>query len=83
MLSLFGSGIGRGIAIGHAYVLKNSDIEIPHFTLKQVAVPAEVKRFNSAVLETENRYKALLKSLPANAPKGYVTHYLLMRPPKS
>jgi len=48
MLSLFGSGIGRGIAIGSAYVLKSSDIEIPHFTIEQSTVSAEVKRFNAA-----------------------------------
>jgi len=38
MLSLFGSGIGRGIAIGSAYVLKNSNIEIPKFNIEKSAV---------------------------------------------
>ena len=50
MLSLFGSGIGRGIAIGSAYVLKTSDIEIPHFNVEKSSVANEVKRFNAAVL---------------------------------
>ena len=85
MLSLFGSGIGRGIAIGSAYVLKNSDIEIPHFTIEHAAVPAEVKRFNSAVLETENRYKALLTNLPKKAPKeseAFINaHMMMLRDP--
>jgi len=85
MLSLFGSGIGRGIAIGSAYVLKSSDIEIPHFTIEQSTVSAEVKRFNAAVLETENRYKALLANLPKNAPKeseAFINaHMMMLRDP--
>ena len=85
MLSLFGSGIGRGIAIGNAYVLKNSDIEIPHLNIEQSAIPAEIKRFKSAVLETENRYKALLKNLPKNAPKESAAfinaHMMMLRDP--
>jgi len=85
MLSLFGSGIGRGIAIGQAYVLKNSDIEIPHSSLEQAEVTAEVKRFRSAILATENTYKALLKNLPKDAPKESAAfinaHMLMLRDP--
>ncbi|MFQ3246189.1 MAG: phosphotransferase system enzyme I (PtsI) [Arenicella sp.] len=85
MLSLFGSGIGRGIAIGQAYVLKNSDIEIPHSSLEQAEVATEVKRFRSAILTTENTYKALLKDLPRDAPKESAAfinaHMLMLRDP--
>lgn len=85
MLSLFGSGIGRGIAIGQAYVLKNSDIEIPHSSLEQADVTTEVKRFRSAILATENTYKALLKNLPKDAPKESAAfinaHMLMLRDP--
>lgn len=85
MLSLFGSGIGRGIAIGPAYLLKNSDIEIPNFTLESGEIAGEVKRFRSAVLTTENTYKALLKNLPKDAPKESAAfinaHMLMLRDP--
>ena len=85
MLSLFGSGIGRGIAIGSAYVLKNSNIETPHFNIDKSAVPSEIKRFNAAVLETENKYKALLKNLPKSAPKESAAfinaHMMMLRDP--
>ncbi|MBL4674452.1 MAG: phosphoenolpyruvate--protein phosphotransferase [Arenicella sp.] len=85
MLSLFGSGIGRGIAIGQAYVLKNSDIEIPHSSLEQAEVTTEVKRFRSAILTTENTYKALLENLPKDAPKESAAfinaHMLMLRDP--
>ncbi len=85
MLSLFGSGIGRGIAIGPAYVLKNSDIEIPHFVLERQEIVTEVKRFRSAILNTENTYKTLLKNLPKDAPKESAAfinaHMLMLRDP--
>ena len=85
MLSLFGSGIGRGIAIGPAYVLKNSDIEIPKFDLERREIASEVKRFRSAIQATENTYKALLKNLPKDAPKESAAfinaHMLMLRDP--
>ncbi len=85
MLSLFGSGIGRGIAIGPAYVLKNSDIEIPHVALAASQVNSEVKRFRAAINATENTYKALLKGLAKDAPKESAAfinaHMLMLRDP--
>ena len=85
MLSLFGSGIGRGITIGPAYVLKNSDIEIPHFALEKDQVPGEIKRFRKAVQTTEKAYKTLLKHLPKDAPKESAAfinaHMLMLRDP--
>lgn len=85
MLSLFGSGIGRGIAIGQAYVLKTNDIETPHFNIEDDAVAAEVQRFLKAVLVTENKYKTILKNLPRNAPKESAAfinaHMMMLRDP--
>jgi phosphotransferase system enzyme I (PtsI) len=85
MLSLHGSGIGRGIAIGKAYVLKSSDIETPHYNIDKSAVGAEVKRFRAAVLATETKYKVLLKNLPSSAPKESAAfinaHMLMLRDP--
>ena len=81
MLSLFGSGIGRGIVIGPAYVLKNSDIEIPQFNLDETDVSAEIARFRAAIQTTENTYKALLKNLPDDAPKesaAFINAHMLM-----
>lgn len=81
MLSLFGSGIGRGIAIGPAYVLKNSEIEIPQFTLEKSEVSSEVKRFKVAITATEASYKSLLKSLPIGAPKesaAFINAHIMM-----
>ena len=81
MLSLFGSGIGRGIAIGKAYVLRNSEIEPPNYPINDSDVSAEVKRLRSAVVETKAKYKKLLKSLPSSAPKesaAFIDAHMLM-----
>jgi len=85
MLSLFGSGIGRDIAIGTAYILRNSDIETPHFNIEKSAVANEIDRFDHAVLETENKYKRSLKNLPKSAPKESAAfinaHMMMLRDP--
>jgi len=85
MLSLFGSGIGRGIAIGQAYVLKNRDIEPPHIQIDARDVQTEIQRFRAAVSAAEVKYKTLLKSLPKDAPKESAAfinaHMLMLRDP--
>ena len=85
MFSLFGSGIGRGIAIGKAYLLKNSEIEIPELKLQKNQIKTEVSRFNSAVLDTEKHYQLMLAKLPKNAPKESAAfieaHKMMLRDP--
>jgi len=85
MLSLFGSGIGRGIAIGQAYVIKSNDIETQKINIDKDEVASEVKRFRAAVLATEDKYKALLKNLPRSAPRESAAfinaHMLMLRDP--
>lgn len=85
MLSLFGSGIGRGIAIGQAYVLKNNDIEITKTKIRKRDIAAETKRFRAAVVATEAKYKSLLDDLPKSAPKESAAfinaHMMMLRDP--
>ena len=85
MLSLFGSGIGRGIAIGPAYVLKNSDIEITQVGLEADQINSELKRFRAAINATESTFKSILKALPKDAPKESAAfinaHMLMLRDP--
>lgn len=85
MLSLFGSGIGRGIAIGKAYVLKNSEIETQELKLEADQIPAEITRFKKAVIATEQQYKSIIRQLPADAPKESAAfinaHMMMLRDP--
>lgn len=81
MLSLFGSGIGRGIAIGQAYVLRQNAIETPHYTINKTDISAEVNRLRTAVTYTKKKYETLLKSLPKSAPKesaAFIDAHMLM-----
>jgi phosphotransferase system enzyme I (PtsI) len=85
MLSLFGSGIGRGIAIGRAYVLKSSEIETQQLQLEKKQIPTEIARFKKAVNETEDQYKSILRQLPIDAPKESAAfinaHMMMLRDP--
>ena len=85
MLSLFGAGIGRGIVIGKAYVLRNSEIEIPHFDIDISDTKKEVIRLNTALKSTHDTYKSLLKNLPKTAAKESAAfieaHTLMLRDP--
>lgn len=85
MLSLFGSGIGRGIAIGQAYVLKSDDIEPQKVNLEADQIPAEVKRFKLGVNSTEQQYKKVLRELPSDAPKESAAflnaHMMMLKDP--
>ncbi|MFT5136686.1 MAG: phosphotransferase system enzyme I (PtsI) [Arenicella sp.] len=85
MLSLFGSGIGRGIAIGKAYVLKSSEIETQQLQLEKKQIPTEIARFKKAVIATEDQYKSILRQLPKDAPKESAAfinaHMMMLRDP--
>ena len=85
MLSLFGSGIGRGIAIGQAYVLKGGEVEIPQFEIAKNKVKAEIKRFEQAIAATEDKYRDILRTLPADAPPESAAfidaHIMMLRDP--
>ena len=85
MLSLFGSGIGRGIAIGQAYVLRSSEIEPPKTSLDPDQIKPEVQRFKAAVAATIKNYRAILKRLPEDAPiesAAFVkAHIMMLRDP--
>ncbi len=85
MLSLFGAGIGRGIVIGKAYVLRNSDIEVPEFNIDARDTKKEVIRLNTALKSTHEIYQSLLKNLPKTAAKESAAfieaHTLMLRDP--
>ncbi len=68
MLSLSGTGIGRGIAIGRAIVLDHSHRQIPEFTLSEDAVEDEVKRFRDAVARARTGLLRILDSIPPDSP---------------
>ena len=49
MLTLHGSGVGSGIAIGEAVVLDRDRPEIPEYLVPAEQIEAEVSRFQAAI----------------------------------
>jgi phosphotransferase system enzyme I (PtsI) len=81
MLALSGTGIGRGIAIGYALVLDESQNEVPQFQIDAARVDQEVSRFNDAIATVRRELKHLQSNLPPTAPPetgAFIDVHLLM-----
>lgn len=81
MLTLYGAGIGKGIAIGQAFVLKRSSVEIPQYKIQQSAIDEEVSRFKKAIADTRAQLLEIEAQIPDDAPpesKSFIEVYLLM-----
>ena len=85
MLSLFGTGIGRGIAIGQAYVLRSSEIVTTQHLIDPDSIDEEIKRFKRAVAATTKKYRSILRERPKDAPKESAAfinaHMMMLRDP--
>jgi len=81
VLSLGGTGIGRGIAIGRALVLDAPQNEVPQFQIDTKRVDDEVLRFNRAIAAVRQELRHLQSNLPATAPpetSAFIDVHLLM-----
>ncbi len=81
MLTLFGVGVGSGIAIGRAVVSGPGGGEVAEFTVDAGAVEGEVRRFNAAVARARDSLARLQKEIPRDAPPevaGFLEAHLLM-----
>lgn len=81
MLVLHGSGVGKGIAIGTAFVLHGPSLDIPEYTIPAQEVEPEVKRFRNAVVASRQQLREIAAQIPANAPSesaSFIETYLLM-----
>jgi len=81
VLSLGGTGIGRGIAIGRALVLDAPQNKVPQFQIDAKRVDDEVLRFNQAIAAVRQELQQLQSNLPATAPpetSAFIDVHLLM-----
>lgn len=85
MLTLFGVGVGSGIAIGRAVVSGPGGGEVAEFTVDAGAVEGEVRRFNAAVARARDSLAWLQKEIPRDAPPevaGFLeAHFLMLNDP--
>ena len=81
MLSLFGTGIGRHIAIGRAVVLGNTERTISRHLLTNDQIDDEISRLHFAVNDARAGLIRLADNLPADAPpetRAFIDVHLLM-----
>ena len=81
MLSLGGTGIGRGIAIGRALVLDAPQNKVPQFQIETKRVDDEILRFNRAIAAVRQELQHLQSNLPSTAPpetSAFIDVHLLM-----
>ncbi len=81
MLSLFGTGIGRHIAIGRAVVLGNTERTISRHLLTNDQIDDEISRLRFAVNDAREGLIRLADNLPLNAPpetRAFIDVHLLM-----
>lgn len=65
MINLFGTGIGKHIDIGHAYVIHGSRPAIEHHKVAPEDVESEIKRLNRALATSR---KQLKRQIPEQSP---------------
>jgi len=83
MLTLHGTGVSSGIAIGKAYVLHRDRPEVPEYVLPQDLIEDEVRRFERAVEEARLQLERIREHIPTEAPPEIAsivdTHHLILR----
>jgi len=83
MLTLHGTGVSSGIAIGKAYVLHRDRPEVPEYVLPQELVEDEVRRFEAAVENARAQLERIREHIPVDAPPEIAsivdTHHLILR----
>ena len=82
MLSLHGTGVSSGIAIGKAYVLHRERPEVPEYVLPAHLVDDEVARFKAAIDTARAQLEHIRHHIPPSAPAEIAsiidTHLLIL-----
>jgi len=83
MLTLHGTGVSSGIAIGKAYVLHRERPEVPEYVLPQDLLDEEIRRFQAAVESAREQLERVREHIPLAAPPEIAsiidTHHLILR----
>jgi phosphotransferase system enzyme I (PtsI) len=83
MLTLHGTGVSSGIAIGKAYVLHRERPEVPEYVLPTHLLKDEEHRFHEAVEAARQQLSHIREHIPSSAPAEIVsiidTHLLILQ----
>ncbi|MDZ7842212.1 MAG: phosphoenolpyruvate--protein phosphotransferase [Gammaproteobacteria bacterium] len=81
MLILHGAGVGKGIAIGPAFMLSGGTLNVPEYFIDERDQKQEVERFNLAIADARRQLETIAANIPADAPSesaSFIEAYLLM-----
>lgn len=85
MFTLHGTGVGKGIAIGTAFVLNRSRIEIPEFKIGDDDIARECERFRAAIGTAREQLHTIRAHIAGSAPSEVLTfldaHLLMLDDP--
>ena len=85
MLLLRGKGVSKGVVIGRAIIMDDTDLEIPHYYIDKSEVEAECDRLERAIKQVHSELVQLQRELPKDAPKELApilnVHSLLVSDP--
>ena len=83
MLTLHGTGVSSGIAIGKAYVLHRERPQVPEYVLPKRLLEDEVQRFRVAVESAREQLTHIRDHIPRSAPAEIAsiidTHLLILQ----
>jgi len=81
VLTLHGSGVGKGIAIGQAFILDRELPGVPQYLVARELIDEEVRRFGAAIDAARKQLRTIRRKLPADAPaeaSAFLDAHLLM-----
>ena len=66
--TIFGAGVGSGIAIGYAHLVSSARLEVAHYDIEADRIDAEVQRFEHAIQTVRHELNRLTTNMPAGSP---------------
>ncbi len=81
MLTLYGTGVAKGITIGRAYVLHRERPEVPEYVLPPNLIEDEVARFQTAIADARRQLTRVRTHVPEGAPpemESFIDTHLLI-----
>lgn len=82
-ITLTGSGISHGIAIGHVHLIEHTELEICQCAIPDHLIENEVTRFANAITQAQQQLKDIRNSIPKSTRADIVafidTHLLMMK----
>lgn len=81
MLTLYGTGVAKGITIGRAYVLHRERPEVPEYVLPSNLIEDEVARFRTAIADARRQLTRVRTHVPEGAPpemESFIDTHLLI-----